>query len=81
MYSVFKINVKDLNISLFEHIKNEFSNKEIEIIVHDIGSEKTDKEKNIPIARGILSRYANPELIELEQKAWIKALWDKYGNS
>jgi len=37
----------------------------------------TDEKKNKSI-KGILSNYANPELISLEKEAWGKAACDKH---
>ena len=39
---------------------------------------KTNRKKGM---RGILSKYANPELKEKEKGAWERATVEKYGNA
>lgn len=38
-------------------------------------------EVKISSARGLLSKYANPQLVKEESSAWEKAVTEKYGNA
>jgi hypothetical protein len=63
-------------------------NQEVEIFIFPLNKngknnisdlKKSDLEK-IKSAQGILSKYANPDLIPLEKEAWAMHCEEKYGN-
>ncbi|MCL2223641.1 MAG: hypothetical protein FWB96_01595 [Defluviitaleaceae bacterium] len=67
----------DKLLSLFA-LPNSFLGKKVEVIVrpvHDTVLKQQDS------AFGCLHKYANPALIPEEDRAWEKAVKDKYANS
>ena len=55
-------------------------NRRVEVII----KLATDENKEVPIrksARGRLSRYANPELQQMEKEAWGMTVGEKHANS
>ena len=55
-------------------------NRKALIIIMDDFFKPEEKEKKDSI-RGILSKYANPSLIDQEDGAWERAVAEKYGNA
>lgn len=56
-------------------------NQKLIITVLDEFIEEFPKRKNEHNARGMLAKYANPNLREQEATAWEKAVVEKYGNA
>ncbi len=57
---------------------NALPNQRVIITITDefVDSETKSRKKGM---RGVLARYANPELQECEKEAWERATVDKYG--
>lgn len=56
-------------------------NQKLIITVLDEFIEELPKKKSVQTARGMLAKYADPKLRELEKSAWEKAVVEKYGNA
>ena len=56
-------------------------NQRVIITIMDEFVETTRKQEAKKSARGILSKYANPDLIPKEEGAWERAVVEKYGNA
>ncbi len=56
-------------------------NQKLIITVLDEFVEELPKKKSVQTARGMLAKYADPKLRELEKSAWEKAVVEKYGNA
>ena len=68
-------------VRTLEQIHAQKNQKLIITILDEFMEESSLKENTRPSARGILSRYANPELQKEEEFAWEKAVEEKYGNA
>jgi len=60
-----------------------FRNKKVEILIFPYENMNTDDstDRKSKKARGLLEKYKNKELQDLENGAWAKAVEDKYENS
>lgn len=56
-------------------------NQKLIITILDEFVEELPKKKDIQTARGMLAKYADPELRKQEKSAWEKAVVGKYGNA
>lgn len=56
-------------------------NQKLIITILDEFVEELPKKKDIQTARGMLAKYADPELRKQEKSAWEKAVVEKYGNA
>lgn len=56
-------------------------NQRVIITIMDEFVETTRKQEAKKSARGILSKYANPDLIPKEEGTWERAVVEKYGNA
>lgn len=57
-------------------IPENMKHKNVEILILPV----QEKKSGIGKLRGVLKKYANPELIEKESEAWEMAVTEKYGN-
>lgn len=60
---------------------NAQKNQKLIITILDEFVEEIPPKRNVHTARGILSKYADPDLREQEAKAWEKAVIEKYGDA
>ncbi len=56
-------------------------NQRLIITILDEFIKEIPKEEKKKVARGSLSKYANPDLWEQEKSAWEKAVIEKHGNA
>lgn len=56
-------------------------NQKLIITILDEFVEELPKKKDIQTVRGMLAKYADPELRKQEKSAWEKAVVEKYGNA
>lgn len=56
-------------------------NQKLIITILDEFVEELPKKKDIQTARGMLAKYADPELRKQEKSAWEKTVVGKYGNA
>jgi len=55
--------------------------QDVEIIILPLGKESGNEEEKPESVMGIFHKYANPDLIKEEKKAWSKAMQRKHGIS
>ena len=61
-----------------------FSSGKVEIIIFPVEKDNNlspEKKYRKTSIRGALKKYANPSLVQMEEKAWSEASQDKYANS
>lgn len=68
-------------VRTLEQIHAQKNRKLIITILDEFMEESSLEGLTSPSARGILSKYANPELQKKEKSAWEKAVEEKYGNA
>lgn len=56
-------------------------NPKLIITILDEFAEELPKKKSAQTVRGMLAKYADPNLWEQEETAWEKAVVEKYGNA
>ncbi|MCM1056397.1 MAG: hypothetical protein NC517_02160 [Firmicutes bacterium] len=68
-------------VRMLEQIRAQKNQKLIITILDEFIDESALEENKSQSARGILAKYANPELQDEEEFAWRKAVEEKYGNA
>ena len=68
-------------VRALEQIHAQKNQKLIITILDEFMEESAINGLTKPSARGILSKYANPELQKEEKSAWERAVEEKYGNA
>ncbi len=56
-------------------------NQKLIITILDEFVEELPKKKSAQTVRGMLAKYADPNLRDREESAWEKAVLEKYGNA
>ena len=73
--------IKPQQNQIILNIPDDYVNKEVEFIIFPLEEKKEYKiknKKNILSLAGSLSKYANPDKIDLENKAWEMHIMEKY---
>ena len=66
-------------LSAIVELPNSMKNKKVEVII--LPTTDNAKVKNpVKSIKGILNKYANPDLVSQEKGAWSKAAVQKHGN-
>ena len=65
------------NLKLPRHMRN----RKVEIIIMPVDEHIMSEKKPIESLIGILHEYSNPDLMQLEKKAWAKAMEEKHAYS
>ena len=68
------------NVKTKEKIQAQ-KNQKLIITILDEFVEELPQKKNSQTARGMLAKYADPNLRRQEASAWEKAVMEKYGNA
>jgi hypothetical protein len=78
----FNSEVQNGIIKLPEEYKSLETDKiEVILIVKDPSKKNAKRSKGKKTAKGILSKYSNPQLIKKEKSAWEIAVKEKYAHS
>jgi len=73
--------IKPQQNQIILNIPDDYVNKEVEFIIFPLEEKKEYKiknKKNILSLAGSLGKYANPDKINLENKAWEMHIMEKY---
>lgn len=82
MNFVRKVANSEILVSVID-IPESLRNRKVEILIfpYEEANVQNDKEHETKRVRGLLEKYKNKELRDMENGAWAKAVVDKYENS